>query len=135
MHEQIVRCHQIDIVDDTNKITLAVALKGQQRSEPGAGPYRQDKTGVVVGAADDRRARRHGPQPLRARMFRDAIDHKMAFDIGGALWPAVAFHIGPTSIDRPWCLRDLAADESVIRRLATANRDIGLLGAGRTPDR
>ena len=52
-------------------------------------------------------------------MFRDAIDHKMALDICGALWPAVAFHIGAARIYRPRCLRDLAADESVILRLAT----------------
>jgi hypothetical protein len=37
VHKQVVRRHQTDIVDDTNKLTLAVALKGQQRSETGAG--------------------------------------------------------------------------------------------------
>src|ERR1700730_14765627 len=109
MYEQIVRRHQIDAGDDTNKVALAIALKGEQRSEPGARPHRQDKTGVIVGAASDPRARRHGPQPLRARMFRDAIDHKMALDICGALWPAVTFHIGAARIYRPRCLRDLAA--------------------------
>jgi hypothetical protein len=66
-------------------------------------------------------------------MVRDAIDHKMALDICGALWPAVAFHIGAARIYRPRCLRDLAVDESVILRLATANRDIGLLGQVELP--
>jgi hypothetical protein len=42
-------------------------------------------------------------------------------------------HLWTAPIYRPRCLRDLAADERFIARLAAANRDIGLLGQVELP--
>ena len=71
VHEQIVRCRKVDVVDHPHKICLVIALKGEQCREPRARLYGHDKPRPIIAAGTDRGTWRHRLQPARPGVVRN----------------------------------------------------------------